>query len=318
MNAVERVADMPISDYRVKFTVRNNRLLSAIEAAGYVSQADFARAIDENPTSVSNLVAMRKAPVGASGAFTQCARKVMEALGACPSDLWSDDQLTMTLRKNSGEFTIDSKEIEYLRDRYIDAMTTEDPCELLERKDLTETLTRVTGKLKEQERKVLMMRFGLAAGQEMNLDGVGLALGVSSQRVRQIEERALRKLRHPAYSTEILLAAPDSFYETEQIERRRREKRLEELATENLADEKGAAKDSQTQKSTRSLKEIDVECAVCFSYNDVEFAWEHQELRFRFEPKRRLALCMDCAGKAASAGNLRDVIASLEQMKATP
>lgn len=51
--------------------------------------------------------------------------------------------------------------------------------------------------LTERERRVLELRYGLADGQPRTLEEVGCTLGVTRERVRQIEVRALRKLRHP-------------------------------------------------------------------------------------------------------------------------
>jgi RNA polymerase primary sigma factor len=52
--------------------------------------------------------------------------------------------------------------------------------------------------LSERERMVLVLRFGLTDGRERTLAEVSKQLGVTRERVRQIEGRALRKLRQPA------------------------------------------------------------------------------------------------------------------------
>ena len=59
---------------------------------------------------------------------------------------------------------------------------------------LVETLTT----LKERERNILEMRFGLIDGQERTLDEIGGMYNVSRERIRQIEAKALQKLRHPS------------------------------------------------------------------------------------------------------------------------
>ncbi len=53
------------------------------------------------------------------------------------------------------------------------------------------------GQLTDRERRVLEMRYGLSDGQPHTLEEVGRAFGVTRERVRQIEVKALRKLRHP-------------------------------------------------------------------------------------------------------------------------
>ena len=55
----------------------------------------------------------------------------------------------------------------------------------------------VVGTLNPRERKVLKLRFGMGGNAEHTLDEVAAELGVSRERIRQIETKALRKLRHP-------------------------------------------------------------------------------------------------------------------------
>ncbi len=62
---------------------------------------------------------------------------------------------------------------------------------------LREQMRIILGSLSERERRVLEMRYGLIDGQERTLDEVGQALGVTRERIRQIEAKAFRKLRHP-------------------------------------------------------------------------------------------------------------------------
>ncbi|MDW8058868.1 MAG: RNA polymerase sigma factor RpoD [Thermomicrobium sp.] len=62
---------------------------------------------------------------------------------------------------------------------------------------LREQVQALLATLSERERRVLAMRFGLEDGQTYTLEEVGRAFGVTRERVRQIEAKALRKLRHP-------------------------------------------------------------------------------------------------------------------------
>jgi RNA polymerase primary sigma factor len=57
--------------------------------------------------------------------------------------------------------------------------------------------------LDPREREVLEMRFGLVDGQTRTLEEVGNILGVTRERIRQIETKALRKLRHPIKSRKL-------------------------------------------------------------------------------------------------------------------
>jgi RNA polymerase primary sigma factor len=75
-----------------------------------------------------------------------------------------------------------------------------DPTEHLNISDRRRAILHALQKLPERERKVLILRYGLADGQHRTLEQVGAAFGITRERVRQIEAEALRKLRHPHLS----------------------------------------------------------------------------------------------------------------------
>jgi len=61
----------------------------------------------------------------------------------------------------------------------------------------------VLDELTKREKKVLQLRFGLKDGHPRTLEEVGREFNVTRERVRQIEGKALRKLRHPSHSRKI-------------------------------------------------------------------------------------------------------------------
>ena len=68
---------------------------------------------------------------------------------------------------------------------------------------LKEQLLEVIGTLTEREQKVLKLRFGLVDGRGRTLEEVGKEFNVTRERIRQIEAKALRKLRHPSRSKKL-------------------------------------------------------------------------------------------------------------------
>ena len=68
---------------------------------------------------------------------------------------------------------------------------------------LKEQLEEVVGTLTEREQKVLTLRFGLEDGRARTLEEVGKEFNVTRERIRQIEAKALRKLRHPSRSRKL-------------------------------------------------------------------------------------------------------------------
>ena len=68
---------------------------------------------------------------------------------------------------------------------------------------LREHIDALLGDLKERERQVIILRFGLEDGHPRTLEEVGKAFNVTRERIRQIEAKALRKLRHPSRSRKL-------------------------------------------------------------------------------------------------------------------
>ena len=80
---------------------------------------------------------------------------------------------------------------------FIEDKSAENPSEVTSYSLLKEKLGNVLTSLTERERKILEMRFGLVDGYERTLEEIGKMYNVTRERIRQIEAKALRKLRHP-------------------------------------------------------------------------------------------------------------------------
>jgi len=68
---------------------------------------------------------------------------------------------------------------------------------------LKEQINEVLGELTPREQRVLVLRFGLEDGRSRTLEEVGQEFNVTRERIRQIEAKALRKLRHPSRSRKL-------------------------------------------------------------------------------------------------------------------
>jgi RNA polymerase primary sigma factor len=80
---------------------------------------------------------------------------------------------------------------------FIEDKSAENPSDVTSYSLLREKLSDVLTTLTERERKILEMRFGLLDGYERTLEEIGKMYNVTRERIRQIEAKALRKLRHP-------------------------------------------------------------------------------------------------------------------------
>jgi RNA polymerase primary sigma factor len=81
--------------------------------------------------------------------------------------------------------------------------TAQDPYEFTQNAKLREELDKALGSLTDREERVIRLRFGLLDSRPRTLEEVGKEFGVTRERIRQIEAKALRKLRHPSRSNKL-------------------------------------------------------------------------------------------------------------------
>ena len=95
------------------------------------------------------------------------------------------------------ETPIGDDEDTFLKD-FIEDKSIPNPEEYVSKKLLREQLEKVLETLSEKEREILRYRYGLVDGTEYTLEQVGKMFNVTRERIRQIESKAIRKLRHPS------------------------------------------------------------------------------------------------------------------------
>lgn len=82
--------------------------------------------------------------------------------------------------------------------KFVEDKSAESPYELARAEEKTRRVEELLGKLSSRERAILRMRFGFEGDEEPTLDVVGKRFGVTRERIRQIEAKALRRLRNPS------------------------------------------------------------------------------------------------------------------------
>lgn len=192
------------SSYRIKVSVKNNLLLSAIEDAGYKSAAEFARSAGLRETDVSALVSLRSAPISKHGEFTLTAQKIMEALGAAPSDLWTNEQLNMSLSRSTRDYCLNGRTVLSILGGNAPKLEgtvfeqNDQPEEHVYEQDLKAIIEQSLDQCTPRQAKVLRLRFGIG-GKEHTLAEVAAVFDVTRDRIRQIELQAIRKLQDIAW-----------------------------------------------------------------------------------------------------------------------
>lgn len=145
--------------------------------------------------------------------YLKASRKLMQELGRepAPDEIASTMQIDVTkvreIMKVSQEPTslatpVGDDEDSLLGD-FIQDTSQPSPDDTASRELLKEHLEEVLQTLSDREKRVLVLRFGLADGKPRTLEEVGVEFGVTRERIRQIEAKALRKLRHPSRSKKL-------------------------------------------------------------------------------------------------------------------
>ena len=140
-------------------------------------------------------------------------RQLLQELGHDPTPEEIAEEMDMPLDKVrdilkiaqepvSLETPIGEEEDSHLGD-FIPDEDASEPAEVAASIFLKEQLTEVLGTLTPREEKVLRLRFGLEDGRSRTLEEVGKEFNVTRERIRQIEAKALRKLRHPSRSKKL-------------------------------------------------------------------------------------------------------------------
>jgi len=180
--------------FRIKVSIRNNLLLNAIEEQGYPTVSAFERAMGVPSGRMGALVSMRVAPLLDSGEFSKEAKMAMEVLGAAPTDLWTEQQLAIKLKRNSGEREIDAGLVQHLLEQRQQMDYLPSPEDHLLEKETNQLVHDLLNTIRPREKEVLISRFQ----NDETYGETGKKMNVTRERARQIEATALRKLRHPA------------------------------------------------------------------------------------------------------------------------
>ncbi len=179
-----------MKDYRVTVKVRNNRILRAIELAGGASGGKWCEANGLSYSTVNLLIGLKISPLNEEGALSTTAAKLCDVLGKLPEELWSNDQL-YPLEKNFSEMEMSHEQIVAMlpNEQQTYLMDTSE----MEQRQNRSLLNKAMECLTNREKDCLRLRFE----EGMTLNAAGKKLGVSPERMCQIEAKALRKLRHP-------------------------------------------------------------------------------------------------------------------------
>ena len=144
---------------------------------------------------------------------TRCNRKLVQELGREPTLEEIAAELNLPIEKiieanrtaadtHSLDMAVGAEEDTTIGS-FVEDDNTPGPVDATSNAMLSEALTEILGTLTEREADVLRMRFGMYDGRTHTLEEVGQIFGVTRERIRQIENKAIRKLRHPSRAKKI-------------------------------------------------------------------------------------------------------------------
>ena len=144
---------------------------------------------------------------------TRCNRKLVQELGREPTLEEIAAELNLPIEKiieanrtAADTLSLDmpvGDEEDTTIGSFVEDDNTPGPVDATSNAMLSEALTEILGTLTEREADVLRMRFGMYDGRTHTLEEVGQIFGVTHERIRQIENKAIRKLRHPSRAKKI-------------------------------------------------------------------------------------------------------------------
>ncbi|MBI4058273.1 RNA polymerase sigma factor RpoD [Candidatus Gottesmanbacteria bacterium] len=145
--------------------------------------------------------------------FIRASRKLMQELGREPTPEEIAKTMDVDVSKvreiikvsqepTSLETPVGDEDDSHLGD-FIQDTTAPSPYDATSRQLLKEHMEEVLNTLTDREKRVLILRFGLENGRPRTLEEVGKEFNVTRERIRQIEAKALRKLRHPSRSKKL-------------------------------------------------------------------------------------------------------------------
>ena len=144
---------------------------------------------------------------------TRCNRKLVQELGREPTVEEIAAELNLPVEKiieanrtAADTLSLDmpvGDEEDTTIGSFVEDDNTPGPVDATSNAMLSEALTEILGTLTEREADVLRMRFGMYDGRTHTLEEVGQIFGVTRERIRQIENKAIRKLRHPSRAKKI-------------------------------------------------------------------------------------------------------------------
>ena len=176
-----QLTENSINDVRVSINLKNNKLLTAMESKGYYSIKKFADDAGVSYHFMLGLVKMTYTPIDTNGDYKESIFKMCEILQKMPDDLFSERQKYQPLENNQFIFDVDSAQPAYAQ---------------IESREFSHSVEKMLDILPPFQKELVKSYFGFDT-IPINMSQISKDKKITPARVKQIMDKALRKLRHP-------------------------------------------------------------------------------------------------------------------------
>ena len=194
-------------DYEVTIRVRNNYLLTVLRHHGHDNIAKFCR---DTGFSYKTLHGFLRLEYAAFSKVTKDWRPSVKQLARLlkvePARLFPPQHFEEALPHHVGRMEMDLAEVQVVLGAQHDPELL--PDQRIERQESLKVITKAFETLTEREQRVLTLRFGLDGGKAHTYKEIGVIFGITTERIRQIEAKAIRKLKHPSRSDQLREVLP--------------------------------------------------------------------------------------------------------------
>lgn len=179
-----------MKDYRIEVKIKNNLLWQAMQSKGIKNAAQLARAVDLTPSLIGRYLNLQEPVYTKQGDYKPSFMKICDYFNMMPAELYPEERMIEPLANNKRVIEANAAELLQLGSRELD------PTEVIRLEQRAEAVHKLLDLLSEREALVVNLRSGMD-GDPHTLDEIGAAIGKSRERVRQIYDKAMRKMRRP-------------------------------------------------------------------------------------------------------------------------
>ena len=191
-----------MKDYRLEIKIKNNYLYEKMQEQGISTAAELARVVGLGPSVIGDILNLKVTPYTNKGTVRSSIQSLCDFFSCNPEDLFPAQHIFDPLTVNQGAIQANIGEL--MSSNLLESA--HNPDLLVEITEQKEALEKTLDQLTLREKKVLEVRYGLGDEEGCTLKEAGIKFGVRAERIRQIEAKALRKLRHPDRTKHLRLA----------------------------------------------------------------------------------------------------------------